>query len=100
MVFILCIVIIVAAALGIIGSLIIEILFLQLYLLLLVALFIWELIYIIISAVNNDYCCGNGNRLGYDIVVLVLLFLAAACTSHLITRSMWGGRTAVSTVIV
>jgi len=96
---ILCIVIIVVACLGIIGSLFIEIFFLQIYLLLLVALFIWELVYIIITAVNNDYS-GNSNRLGYDIVVLALLFIAAACTSHLITRSLWTGRSPVSTIVV
>jgi len=96
---ILCIVVIVIAALGIIGAICVEIMFLQLYLLLLVALFIWELVYIIITAVDGDYK-NNNNRLGYDIVVLIVLFICAALTSHLISRALWGRGQTVSTIVV
>jgi len=96
---VLCIVVIVIAALGILGSLCVEIYFLQLYLLLLIGLFIWELIYIIITAVDNNYS-GNGNRLGYDIAVLAILFICAALTSHLIHRALWGTNSGVTTIVV
>lgn len=98
--FAMSIIVIVISVLGILGALFVEILFLEIYLLLLVALFIWELVYIIITAVNNNYK-DNNQRLGYDIAVLVLLFVCAALTSHLISRALWGrGSYSATTVVV
>jgi hypothetical protein len=80
------IVILIIAALGLVGAMNDNPRYLQLFLLLLVGLLIWEVIYILIEFFSYKR---SVNSLGWDIALAVLLAVGVVFTAD-ITRVSWG----------